>query len=107
MGTIQLILMGLFLGAGSFFALTGAVGLLRMPDFYSRLHAAGKADTLAQTFILVGLLILTFTNENHSILISVKLILITIFIYITAPTATHAITKAAFLDGAKPWQGGR
>ena len=52
MGTTQLVLMGLFLGAGCFFALTGAVGLLRMPDFYSRLHAAGKADTLAQTFCI-------------------------------------------------------
>jgi multicomponent Na+:H+ antiporter subunit G len=107
MGTTQLVLMGLFLGAGCFFALTGAVGLLRMPDFYSRLHAAGKADTLAQTFILVGLLILTFSTGNHSIMVSLKLFLITVFIYVTAPTATHAITKAAFLDGARPWQGGR
>lgn len=107
MGTTQLVLMGLFLGVGCFFALTGAVGLLRMPDFYSRLHAAGKADTLAQTFILVGLLILTFSTGNHSIMVSLKLFLITVFIYVTAPTATHAITKAAFLDGARPWQGGR
>ena len=107
MGTLELILMGLFLGVGCFFAFTGAVGLTRMPDFYSRLHAAGKADTLAQTFILIGLLILTFAMKDHSIQVSIKLILITLFIYVTAPTATHAITKAAYLDGARPWKGKR
>ena len=107
MGTIELVLMGFFLGTGCFFAFTGAVGLLRMPDFFSRLHAAGKADTLAQTFILVGLLILTFATEDHSIQVSIKLILITLFVYVTAPTATHAITKAAWLDGARPWKGER
>ena len=107
MGTLELVLMGIFLGLGSFFAFTGAVGLLRMPDFFTRLHAAGKADTLAQTFILVGLLILTFATADHSIQVSLKLILITLFIYVTAPTATHAITKAAYLDGARPWKGGK
>ena len=107
MGILELVLMGIFLGLGSFFALTGAVGLLRMPDFFTRLHAAGKADTLAQTFILVGLLILTFATADHSIQVSLKLILITLFIYVTAPTATHAITKAAYLDGARPWKGGK
>ncbi len=86
---------------GCFFAITGGVGVLRMPDFYSRLHPAGKADTLAQTLILSGLMFQTGFS-----LVSVKLLLIVLFLFFTTPTATHAVAKAAHLSGIKPWQSG-
>lgn len=93
------ILSGIFMGMGCLFALTGALGVVRMPDFYARLHPAGKTDTLAQALILVGLAI-AFWDEP---LVVGKIVLITLVLFVTAPTATHAITKAARLDGLKPF----
>ncbi len=87
-----------FLFVGVFFALTGALGVLRMPDFYSRLHPAGKSDTLAQGLILVGLM---FQADDP--MVAVKLALLTGLLFVTAPTATHAISRAAELDGLEPW----
>ena len=92
------IIAAVLLAAGAFFAVTGAVGLVRMPDFWTRVHPAGKADTLAQTLILAGLLIHPnrFPGEWNDPL---KLILITVLLYITAPTATHAVARAAHVAG--------
>ncbi len=87
-----------FLAVGSFFALTGAVGILRLPDFYSRIHPAGKSDTLAQLMILVGLVFQVFRNDNYDSFIGIKLILIVVLLFITSPTAVHAIARAALLD---------
>lgn len=87
------------LSLGAFLALTGGLGLLRMPDFYSRLHPAGKNDSLGQLLILGGL---CFQIEHW--MVASKLVLIMIFLIVTAPTATHAITKAAWLDGLRPWK---
>ncbi len=87
-----------FLAVGSFFALTGAVGILRLPDFYSRIHPAGKSDTLAQLMILMGLVFQVFRNDSYDIFIGVKLILIVLLLFITSPTAVHAIARAAHLD---------
>jgi len=53
----------LLLAAGSFLALTAAVGILKLPDFYTRAHPAGKSDTLAQTLIMAGLLVQTFHSD--------------------------------------------
>lgn len=88
--------------AGCFFAVTGAVGILRMPDFFARLHPAGKNDTLGVALITLGLLVETMKYE-YGYLVAAKLLLIVMFVFITAPVATHAITKAAFLSGLKPW----
>jgi multicomponent Na+:H+ antiporter subunit G len=87
----------ILMSVGVFFALTGSLGLLRMPDFYSRLHPAGKSDTLAQALILGGAM---FQAEDP--LITAKLLLICLLLFVTAPTATHAITKAATKE-EKPW----
>ncbi|MCA9659180.1 MAG: monovalent cation/H(+) antiporter subunit G [Myxococcales bacterium] len=87
-----------FLGLGCLFSLAGSVGLLRFPDFYSRLHAAGKTDSLAQMLILGGLL---FVSPDWGV--SARLAIIAVILFFTAPTATHAITKAARLDGLEPW----
>lgn len=99
------ILSTVFLAAGCLIALTGAVGILRMPDFYSRLHPAGKNDSFAQFLIMVGLLFQANRPEYSEIVgISARLILITLFVYLTSPIATHAITRAAHLAGLKVWQ---
>ena len=91
-----------FLTLGVIVTLTGSIGLVRMPDFYARLHTAGKTDSLAQLLILVGLVFVT-PGELGGWLIRVKLIMVGMILIIAAPTATHAITKAAHLSGLRPW----
>lgn len=107
------VLGSLFMLVGGVFALTGAVGVLRMPDFYTRLHPAGKSDTLAQACILFGLALLAGqqlintwpgADDGHADAwlgfanIILKLLLLSALLFLTAPTATHAIAKAARLD---------
>jgi len=93
---------------GAVLALGGAIGVLRMPDFYTRLHPAGKSDTLAQLLILLGLSFQVFDEGTTTPGLTLcRLILISAILFVTAPTATHAITKAAHLDGLKPWLPGQ
>jgi multicomponent Na+:H+ antiporter subunit G len=87
----------LMLLGGVAFALIGGVGLLRMPDFYTRLHAAGVTDTLGAGLILLGLML-----QAGWTLVSVKLLLILIFMWFTGPIATHALARAALADPANP-----
>lgn len=87
-------LVWLFLVAGGLFCLIGGVGMLRMPDFYTRSHAASVTDTLGATLILTGLIFHSGVN-----LISVKLVLVLILLYVTSPTAAHALVKAAYSRG--------
>jgi len=94
----------LFLGLGCVIAVTGSMGVIRLPDFYSRLHAAGKTDSLAQALIMVGLLFQTWKYEGLILNAAARLVLITMFILVTSPIATHAITKAAYLHGLEPWR---
>ena len=95
---ILLIITGIFL----FFATT--VGLLRFPDFYSRMHAAGKGDTLSSLLMLLGLILFNFHEINlANLLVALKILLIVIFIFMASPTATHAITDAGYESGVKPW----
>jgi len=82
---------------GVAFALIGSVGLMRMPDFYTRLHAAGITDTLGAGLILLGLML-----QAGFTLVSVKLLLILIFLWFTSPIATHALSRAALLDPDNP-----
>jgi len=89
----------IFLLAGAFFLLVSCVGLLRLPDFYTRAHAVGKAETLGSMLILVGLAL-----YNGAALSSLKLFLILAIIAVTNPTATHALTRAAMRSGLKIWR---
>jgi len=82
----------LILGAG--FCVVGSLGLLRLPDFYARTHAASVTDTLGASLVLAGLMI-----QGGVSLVSAKLGLIVIFIFITSPTAAHALARAAFAFG--------
>lgn len=92
------------LGAGLFFTFVGSIGLLRFPDFYTRLHATGKCDTLGAGLIILGLLIYHFFYYPETPLIPAKLIFLIFFIFIANPTATHALMKAAYQMGIKPWR---
>ncbi len=96
---IRTIIAGVFLGIGCFFIVVTSIGIVRFPDFYSRLHPAGKTDTVGQAFVLIGLMI----YEGFS-LVSIKLMIIVVFIFIASPTATHAVAQAAFLKGVIPWK---
>jgi multicomponent Na+:H+ antiporter subunit G len=90
--------------AGLFFLTGGAVGILRFPDFYSRLHPAGKLDTLGT---LLALMALALFNLHHfslgALLTSLKIMLIIIFVFLASPTATHAIVDAGVRAGLAPW----
>ena len=91
------ILSFLFLITGSSLSIIGGLGLIRLPDFYSRLHAAGITDTLATYLIISGLILQSGLN-----IVSAKLILILLFIFFTSPVASHLIAKIAFDNGLDP-----
>ncbi len=88
--------------AGSAAGLVGALGLLRLPDFFSRTHAAGITDTLCAGALLVGLALLA-----PSLLVAGKLLMVLFFLLFTTPTATHALSRAALKSGLKPVPGYR
>lgn len=83
--------------SGSFFCFTGALGILRFPDFFSRMHAASITDTLGAGLILIGLMLQAGIG-----LVLPKLILILLFSLLASTTAGHAMTKAALKSGLKP-----
>ena len=82
---------------GGIFCLIGAIGLLRMPDFFTKLHAASLIETLSAGFIILGLMI-----ETGFTLVTIKLIFIVVLLLFTGPTATHAIARAAVVRGLDP-----
>ncbi len=83
--------------AGSFFVIVGAVGALRFPDFWARMHAVSITDSAGVLLLFAGMCMQTgFT------LVTVKLIIIGVFLFITGPTATHAIANAALVSGLRP-----
>lgn len=83
--------------SGSFFTLTGALGLLRFPDFFTRTHAASITDTLGAGLILTGLML----QAGWGIVLA-KLLLILLFSLLASTTACHAMAKAALKSGLKP-----
>ena len=84
---------GFFLLIGSFLCLTGGLGILRFPDFYTRMHAVGVTETLATAMILIGLIM-----HNPDFLVDVKLIIILLMTLFISPTASHALANAAMND---------
>ena len=84
---------------GSAVVLTGAVGMLRLPDFYARGHAAGMTDTLGVALILLGTMIEAGWSLNLA-----RLAFILALILVTGPTASHALARAALAGGLKPWR---
>lgn len=98
------VIVTLFLAGGIFFLLVGSIGLLRFPDFYTRLHATGKSDTLGAGLMILGLMIYHIFHYSDFPLVPVRLLFLIFFIFIANPTATHAIMKAAYRTGVKPWK---
>ena len=87
--------------SGGGFCIIGGLGLLRLPDVYARMHAAGIIDTLGAGLILAGLML-----QGGLSLVTVKLILILVFLLFTSPTSTYAAANAAYRQGLAPMLGG-
>jgi multicomponent Na+:H+ antiporter subunit G len=88
------------LAAGGFFCVVGGIGMLRMPDFYARMHAASLIETLGAGLILAGLLL-----QADQALVAAKLLIIGVLIFFASPTATHALARAALARGLQPLLG--
>lgn len=88
------------LAAGGFFCVVGGVGMLRMPDFYSRMHAASVIETLGAGLILAGLLL-----QAETVLVAAKLAIVGVLIFFASPSATHALARAALARGLQPLLG--
>ena len=88
---------GFFIVCGVVALLIGSFGLLRLPDVYCRIHAVGMIDTAGASFIILGMII----HEGFT-LVSVKLVLIGVFLFFTSPIATHAVAQVAHKSGVVP-----
>lgn len=88
---------GIFLCIGSFLCFSGGIGLLRFPDFYTRMHAVGVTDTLGAGMILGGLMIL-----STDLLVFAKLVVVLLLTLLIGPTTSHVLAKAAFHNGLTP-----
>lgn len=96
--TLREFIAGLFLAGGAFFLLASAIGMLRLPDFYCRLHASGNSETLGVMLSFMGLVIyegLTLT--------SLKMIMNFLLIFLGNPIGTHILSKAAYKSGHHVW----
>ena len=100
MGVLLDVLSWIFILGGGFFAVTGGIGVLRLPDVFTRLHASGMTDTMGAGLILTGLIF-----QAGLSLITVKLVLVLFFLWFTSPIATHAVARAALHVGIRPVTG--
>jgi len=92
------------LAVGLFFFMGGAIGILRFPDFYSRLHPAGKLDTMGLFMSMTAMALYNLHHLNTAtVLTSLKIMLIVVLVFVTSPTATHAIVDAGVRAGMVPW----
>lgn len=87
--------------AGVFFTFVSAVGVIRLPDVYTRAHTASQTDTLGAGLVVFAVA-LAYGFETEVI----KAVLLLVFIFITNPTAAHAVARAAYEDGIEPWTEG-
>ncbi len=94
------LLSGLLFVVGSLAIVTGAIGLVRFPDIYTRVHAAGVTDTAGAELILFALML-----QAPNWLVVAKLAFVGFFLFLTGPVATHAIAHAAWVGGEKPLVG--
>ncbi len=95
--TIRQALVTLLILGGVFFFGVGTLGLLRLPDAITRMHAAAKADTLGAGLVILGVIVRAGFSP-----VTLKLLVIMCFVWFTAPTATHVIARVAYRDGAFP-----
>jgi len=96
---IALLVVGLVFFTG------GGVGILRFPDFFTRLHPAGKLDTLGSLLMMLAVAIYNLEHFSwEALLTSLKIMLIVLFIFLSSPTATHSIVDAGIRAGMVPWR---
>jgi len=101
------VIITIMLIGGLIFFAGGSIGIIRFPDFYSRLHPAGKLDTAGLVITMSAFALYTIQPLSLSALFtSAKIILIVVFVFITSPTAIHSIVDAGVRAGLKPWEKG-
>lgn len=88
----------LVFGVGLFFIFTALIGMLKMPDLYTKCHASGVSDNFGLPIAIIGIAIVYCDSKN-----SLKLILLSVLIFIVSPLVTHLLAKTAFLSGYKPY----
>ncbi|MDP2151193.1 MAG: monovalent cation/H(+) antiporter subunit G [Afipia sp.] len=88
---------GVSFAIGGIFLLIGAIGMIRLPDVWARIHAAGIIDTIGAELIVFGMILQAGLTQT-----SIKLVLIGLFLFVTSPTATHAVANASFTAGLRP-----
>jgi multicomponent Na+:H+ antiporter subunit G len=99
MNEILQIISGIFILAGSIFIFLTAVGLVKMPDLYTRVSVTTKASTLGVGLVIVGTAVFF-----HDLAVYARSILIVVFVFMTSPVSSHIIGRAGYLDGAKLWE---
>lgn len=95
---VTAILTTALMAGGVVFLAVGSLGIVRLPDFYTRMHAQGKADTLGGMLLVAGLALHSGLQLN-----ALKLLLLLVFIAVANPTATHALSRAAYRSGLPVW----
>lgn len=94
------VITGIILVVGAFFAAVAAIGILRLPDLYTRMHAASKAGTLGS-----GLLLLAIAIDSYDTAIVMRALAGIVFFLLTAPVAAHLLARSAYFSGLRPWSG--
>lgn len=97
LATLQEVLSWILILSGAFFVLVGAIGTVRFPDFWARLHAASVSDSAGMILLFLGMAL-----QAGFSLVAVKLAIIGAFMFLTGPTATHATANAALVSGLRP-----
>ncbi len=104
MNTVVDVMSVILITAGLVFFLGAAIGMIRFPDFYCRMHAAGKGDTLSTLLILCGFALQQFDSFNAGeVTFFAKMLIICLIIFTTSPTATHELMRAGYEVGLPPW----
>lgn len=91
-----------FIVVGVFFIIVSAIGLFRLPDFYTRAHAASKSATLGVMSVLIGVFLHFWLIEGH---FNPRILLGILFIFITSPVGAHVLSRSTYIKGVKPWSG--
>ncbi|MFF5995898.1 monovalent cation/H(+) antiporter subunit G [Lysinibacillus sp. KU-BSD001] len=102
MTTLANILIITFIAIGVLFIIVTAIGLYRLPDLYTRAHAASKSATLGVMCILLGVFFHFWLIENH---FNARILLGILFIFITGPVGGHIMSRSSYIAGVKPWKG--
>lgn len=116
--SVAVVVVGILLAVGGVFCVLGGIGLVRFPDLYSRFHASGLTDTMGAMLVVGGCMTWAAIGDGgwllavadgdtgallDGVLMTFKLLSILFFMWVSGTTAVHALAKAAWLDGVRPW----